>query len=274
MNQPSVLTSTQLLNQTRKSMTDQEKKKYNQEYYQNNKPQLLGRSKARYKSKNRDPLNVIQLFKVKKTDHENQQEPKKNPRENGGTIFLTVFVSAMTFFLVSETAHFYASIDGTLSSGLFKAALLESAVFAFTLMKARNTATGILYKLLVFLIYAYSTWAISGSVIHNAFSQQKQIALEEKRAAELELEISKKIAHRDSFFQTNHKTLASRTDLALTALNQRLEKSRDILTKSPDISTIWNTLATLVILRVLIMISNLFCLKELARRYQKKVRTI
>ncbi len=148
----------------------------------------------------------------------------------------------MTGYLVTETARFYAAVDGTQAAAYIKAIILEGAVFAFALMKARTTGTGALYKLMILLIYSYSAWAISSSVVQTAFSQRSQIAFHSKSVAELESEIMTKTALRDSLFGSRRLTLGLRIDQTLIELKSKLEKSREALLRVPQATVIWNTL--------------------------------
>jgi hypothetical protein len=107
------------------------------------------------------------------------------------TVFLLTLMGAMTYFLVTETAAFYASIDGKWGSAFLKAFILEGVVVAFTLMKAERLILNFAYKLMIGLVYCYSIWVISGSSIHSAVQNQRVLQNEQKSGRELEAEISK-----------------------------------------------------------------------------------
>jgi hypothetical protein len=277
--------------QARQIMTEQEKRNYNKEHYQKNRSEILERVRSKYKPKSPSLFNVIPLFKTRanarskdgvktkqgdRSANNGQPQPRTRWRRlEWGTLFLQILAMANIYFLITETAHFYLSVDGNGYGAYLKALILEGAVFAFSaLLKARSAITGLLHKLMIVLIYAYSVWVLSGSVIHAAFFDQAQIRLQEKIVAELETEVSKKTILRDSYFEENRITLASKMDQALDILKQRIEQSRQILSRSPNTSMIWNTLLTLVMFRVLVMASNLLCLGELSRRYRMKLRTV
>lgn len=257
-------------------MTDQEKRIYNREHYLKNRSELLTKAKSKYKSKNQSPPQVIQLFRTRNQENEGPQAPKRRSiRLEHGTLFLLLLTVANTYFLVTETARFYVVMDGSWLPAYLKALILEGAVFAFsTLVKSRTAFAGILHKLMILLIYSYSIWAISGTVIQDAFQQQAQIEFHKKTVADLESEISKKVALRDAYFQANRITLASRIDQGLSLLKQTVEESRSFLSKSPNMLLVWNTLLTLILFRVLVFISNLFFLRELGRRFRLKMQTV
>jgi hypothetical protein len=257
-------------------MTEQEKRKYNKEHYLKNRSVILEKAKSKYQSKNPSVLKVIPLFKAESQQLDRPKPPKKRPgRLRWGTLFLIALTLANTYFLVTETARFYADFDGSWLPAYLKALILEGSVFALTsLIRAKTSFAGILHKSVIALIYSYSIWAISGSVIQNAYQKQAQISQNQKIVTELELEIAKKIALRDSYFQANRVTLASKIDHVLDLLKQKVEQSRNFLAQSPNSLLVWNTLLTLMLFRVLVVISNLFCLKELRRRYRLKLHTI
>ena len=128
-------------NQTRKSMTDQEKRNYNREHYLKNRPKTLERVKSKYKSKNQSFLNVIPLFKTKKEGDELKQTSNEPPKKTTAqqktrlestTLFLYLLAGANIYFLITETANFYASVDGNGIGAYLKALLLEGAVFVFS----------------------------------------------------------------------------------------------------------------------------------------------
>lgn len=255
-------------------MTDQEKRNYNKQHYQKNKEAILGKVKSKYKPKKQSNLNVVPLFKrsQKTTETPNTKEPKAT-QLSWGTVFLQVFVAVMSGFLIHETARFYTSVDGTQASAYLKALILEGAVFAFALMKARTTFTGGIYKTMILLIYLYSAWAISGSVIQNAYHQHSQMTFHEKAVTELESEIQKRTLLRDTLFGSRRITLAINTDRTLAPLKVKLDSSREALLKLPQATVIWNTLLTLVVFRILVMVTNLLCLRELGRSYKTKLKT-
>lgn len=256
-------------------MTDQEKRIYNQENYRKNREIILERVKAKYVPRKPRSLNVIPMFTIKSKGPDRPERRKnKTPRLCWGTIFLLVFVAAMTGFLVNETAQYYASVDGTLAAGYLKAVILEGAVFSFALMKARSAFTGTIYRLMILLVYAYSAWAISSSVISNAFNQHSKIVFNQKSVAELEAEVMEKVKLRASLVDAKRLTLSHKLDQVLTELKGKLGDGRRSLLSLPASTVLWNTLLSLVVFRVLVMFTNLLCIRELRRRYCMKSRTV
>lgn len=267
-------------------MTDREKQLYNKNYYKKNSPKILERAKSKRQPKDQSQSNVISLFKtrVKKVNDQQAQNPPLVPppvapitrrfRVSLGTAFLHLLAGANMYFLVTEAARFYGTLEGHGFSAYLKAGILEGAIFVFSsLLKPKDLVMGLLNSLMILLIYSYSVWTISGTVIRESFSDQAQVRFHEKTVLELESEISKKTALRDLYFQENRVTLGSKVDLAINALKTQINQSREFLAHAPNAAMIWNSLLTLILFRVLVMISNLFCLRELARRYRVKLKT-
>jgi hypothetical protein len=249
-------------------MDKDEKKNYNRTHYLKNREKLLEKAKARTKETFQPSVNVLPLFKGPVV-----KAFKNSSRENiiaalkWETIFLVILVGAMTYFLVTETASFYASIDGKWGNAFLKALILEGAVIAFTLMKAERAALNFAYKLMIGLVYAYSIWVISGSVIHSALQNQRLFLSHQKSVRELEGEVSKLETLRDHYAKTERVGLVRRYDHSLDSLRQNLVESRRTFVQVPDELMNWNSLFTLVVFRVLVMLSNLLCIRELGRRY-------
>ncbi len=259
-------------------MTDLEKKKYNREHYLKNKEVILSKAKTRYRAKGKAAMNVISLFET--TDAGSKLPPKQNREKRRKWMIpwslapLLLLVGLITGFLFSETARFYSEFDGSSGSAYLKAFILEGAVLAFSLLKGHTAMSRFLYRLMVVLIYSYSIWVVSGGVIQKALHQRMQFEQNRKIVSELEDEISKKTDVRDTYLSVNRITLGMKVDQSLSDFRQKLERSRDVLGQSPSVSVIWNTLFTLVVFRVLVMVSNLLFLQDLGRRFRLKGRVI
>jgi hypothetical protein len=256
-------------------MTEIEKKNYNKLYYQKNREKILERAKATPAPRRRPLLNVIPLFKNK--IEQSISKPtflKIFFKCSIETLFLQIFVAMMTYFLVSESADFYISVDGNRAGAYLKALILEGAVIAFSLMRTRSVLLSAAYKGMIVLVYLYSIWAISGSVIHGALKQRTEAALHQKSVQEIEHEIQQKEIIRDRYFQTDRITLARKYDLDLNGLKQKLDETRQSVLKVPNQIVIWNTLATLVVFRILVMLSNVLCVQELGRRHRLRPKTV
>lgn len=256
-------------------MKQDQKNSYNRDYYLQNKKKILERAKQRAEQKRSSAPNIIPLFKPQSPDIGYPVRPSGKPitGRNWGTLLLYFLVTAITFFLIKETAHFYRSTDGDAVMAWFKAFLLEGIVFAFCLMKGKAGVIRFFYKFMAIAIYLYGLWVVSASVVHVAFHQRGQLDLHQRSVLELEAEISKKTTLRDSFFSANRITRALKLDQSLEVLKQKLERSREFIARSPNPLVIWNTLLSLVTFRVLLLISNLACLNELGRRFRLKART-
>jgi hypothetical protein len=272
-------------------MTEQEKKQYNKEHYIKNKPVILDRMKSRYKAKKRNSENVVQLFSSGKTQAGSiqtiTQEQESNPRLKAllgffriGTLFLIVLAIANTYFLVNELARYFASVDSGGTSGIelqrtayLKALLLEGSVISLCVMiKVKGVSGKLLRNLVILSIYSFSIWVTSSLAIQNAFLSQAQVNFYQTRVTELESEVTKKTALRDSYFQSDRVTLGTKIDSNLQESKTKLDSIREGLVKSPDVRMIWNTLISLILFRLLIMVSNLLCLRELGKRCRLKLK--
>ncbi len=267
-------------------MTQQEKKIYNQLHYQKNRPIILERVKNRYKSQTPKVVPLFsQLDSVKKESRglERQKEPPerpdrkkwKMPKVKLGTVFLVLLSLADSYFLITEMARYYVSVDSSLghTSGeaYLKAFLLEGGIVSLCWMvKSKSFFLSLMHHFLIAVIYSYSIWVLSNLAIQGAWIAKDQVALLNKRVATLESEIAKKTTLRDVFFQSDRISLGSKVDSQITVLKQSLDATSVTLTQLPPAGMIWNNLVSVVCFRILVMLSNLITLKELGRRFQKK----
>lgn len=261
-------------------MTNQERQAYNREYYKNRREQLLNRSKERYNQTKSSSKNVIPLFadtqKVKALDGGTDEiQPgnlpaQKKGRPSGwflGIVSLQLLVAGMTYFLVSETAQFYALYDGGSTAPWLKAVLLEGSVLAFSLIRSRTKLGNLYQKTMIFLIYSFSVWVVSATALTQASHDHRHVLVYGKMAAEIEREISLQTNLRDSLLKANRISMSMNVEKTLIGLREKLEKSREMRLQKGEVTLIWSTLLSLILFRVLIMGSNLFCLQELKRRY-------
>lgn len=267
-------------------MTQQEKKLYNQQHYQKNRPIILERVKNRYKSQT---PKIVPLFAQPDSDKkesrglERQQKPPQHPERKKwkmpkvklGTVFLVLLSLANSYFLVTEMARYYASVDSSLghasAEAYLKAFLLEGGIVSLCWMvKSKSFFLSLMHHFLIAVIYSYSIWVLSNLAIQGAWIARDQVTLLNKRIATLECEIAKKTTLRDGFFQSDRFSLGSKIDSQITVLKQSLDATSVTLTQLPPVGMIWNNLLSLVCFRILVMLSNLITLKELDRRFQKK----
>lgn len=245
-------------------MTHQDRKKYNREYYRKNRGEILGKAKDKQRQK-----NVIPLFSQVRPNPILEGIKPFQRRACWGTVLLGVLAAANLYFLLSEMAGYYLTLDGHegLFSAYLKALILEGTVIAFS----ANAFPKWQMRAMVFLIYGYTLMVLSASVIQVAFSESTRYASNQKAIAELETEIEKKISLRDAYFQKDRITLASRVDESISKLRAKLEKIRTDSAQSASPVGIWSSLAILILFRFLSMASNLYCVSELSRRYRLKL---
>jgi hypothetical protein len=152
-------------NQVRRTkVTDTWKSNYNSSNYTKNKEKILAQAKQRYQAKKSEELNVYSLFlpPVAPDTHSPEMDPESKtklevkaesvtnlkPGEGNlsqkinkftwSTLFLQIFVISISLFLISEATEFYALSTSNRLVALLQACLLEGAVIAFSLMKART----------------------------------------------------------------------------------------------------------------------------------------
>lgn len=253
-------------------MSKQHKSNYNRTYYSKHKDKILQRAKNRTQLKSGSGFNIFPLFQGEDSTGPSNRIDKKLRRPSFEILMLTILVLAMTFFLVTESARFYLSTEGSSAEAYLKALILEGAGVAFSIMRARTWLLGVAYKLMVAAIYAYSVWVVSGSVIHTAIRTQQEVGINQKVAQELEEQILKMESTRDEFWKMRRITLAREYDLALADLRKQLDQARVSIVHLPGSVVIWNTFATLVCFRILVMVSNFFCLQHLGQKHRAWTR--
>jgi len=244
------------------------KKDKNRSYYEKNKERLLEKARQRREKAPSSP-RVVSLFEpAPNSAVPSSDEPHNLPRAPWsmvGKAFLFVLVASMTTFLMHESAKFFFQSEGSQISAYLKAFVLESATVAFSLMKGRNLAFKLTYKLMVFLIYVYGIWIVSGPIVNSAIHQQNEAILCQKNVQELESEISQKEAIRDRYLTEGRITLVRKYDQSIDSLRSRLNQARKGWVQTPNPTLIRNVLWALIGFRILIMLSNFLCIQYLGR---------
>ncbi|CAM6053596.1 unnamed protein product [Sphagnum tenellum] len=259
----------------------------NREDYNKNKEKILQQARIRYQEKKSRKLkdeNIIPLFPeevLSPTRRESQRGkewrfhiPKIFSKHNFTLFFFQVLVIGMTYFLMTETAQFYATKDPGGINPWLKAGLLEGAVIAFTIMGAKGLRKSGFGKVMSFLIYVYTLWVVSGNALTQTDMAHEQRQAHSKEIVALEEEIQKLTQLRDRSFESHRNTLAMKIQQDLLQVRHRKEQLEGTVFSTPNSMLLWNSLLTLVVLRLIVMITNLFCLQELARRYRLRRRGV
>jgi hypothetical protein len=173
---------------------------------------------------------------------------------------------------VSESARFYYSVEGSLTEAWFKALILEGFAVLFCVTQTRSWLYEVGQKVMLVAIYVYSIWMISGSVIHSTVQQQKELNTAKAITQELTQEISRLESVRNQLWNSDRASLARKYEPTISDLRLKLDQERKKIIQLPSVSTIWNTLATLVAFRVLVMISNFISLSQFSRKLGAWIR--
>ncbi len=284
-------------------MNKSEKQVYNQRYYQKKKQVLLERAKTSKsqalpeKHPGQGPSKVIALFAhraSKRSGDEGlapgrlsgrvpgkvQDPPKKispQPRRRAllpglslKVFFLALLVAGNSYFLLSETAQFYqvgeSPSAGLLPLGALKAALMEAAVLALALLiRAQTRGSKLWHALLMLAIYSYSVWVASGSLIERTLAQSAEVGFQTQQVEALQQEITAKEVLRERSLEGQRLTAALKIEVRLEVLRGQQLALQTLLAQRPDPSALWNQLVSGVLFRLLVMFSQLLCLKELKR---------
>ncbi len=256
-------------------MNAMDKKKYNRENYLKNKNKIRERSKQRYQRVVGHLSNVVPLF-----ESLSMLKPQKASDACGGVRvakegmskwFVWPLVWAITLFLVVESARFYQKFDtgfGIASAGeaWFKAAILEGSMIFFASANASARRYKVLYRVMTCLIFGYGVWVMSGSVVHSSLQARQSVEFQNIEIAGLESEAAQKESLRNYFLKTDRISLVRKYDSALDDIHQRIGRSRSDMKHLSAPVVIWNGMATLIIFRIIVLLTNIFCLNSLKRR--------
>lgn len=256
------------------NVTDSKKKSLNRNHYERNKSEILEKAKERYRRKKASESNVIPLFGSGSALERSDERPpsgnlrNKKPRIARSTFCFCALVAGFSSYLLFETSLYFAQSDSSIIGPIFKAMLLEGAVLAFWLKKPCGRLSAVFQRVMAILIYAYTLGIVSGTVFQSASHQQTEATISQKAILELESEIEKSTRLRDHYFEIDRITFGMKLDRTLAGLREKLEKVRAKIVQIPDREIIQTNLFIQIVFRVLIMISNLFVLNELARRHR------
>ncbi len=258
-------------------MDDLEKKKYNHQNYLKNREKIINRSKNRYHLGAKRPSNVIPIFKPLVTDSVKPAWSRLTQLATGRKvtlerIFILILVGAMSGFLITESARFYRTFDIGLGhasypcEAWFKAVILEGALVFFSWAKARNRTLALGYRLMTGIIFAYGLWVMSGSVLQASLQGIHDIELKQTQILDAESVIQRKEAARDHFLKTDRIGMLRQYDRGVDVNRHALSEFRLDLNQLKSPVVIWNTMATLIIFRLIVLITNVLCLNYLSRR--------
>lgn len=206
------------------------KSDYNQTYYRKHRQKLLHKAKTRYKQKQVWRPNLIKIL----------------------TIILYLGITA---FLIKELSEAYAT------QGWVKALLLEGSIAVLVLYPISPTRRYIrLNRALIGSIYLYSLWTIANIPI-NRFV--------EITATDNEMLLQRQYIHKELEVKSQLRThyLEFKAYRRASYLSDQINKSLHDLKKLPTVHTtrpvLLNELINSIVLRILLMISSVLCLKRL-----------
>lgn len=175
--------------------------------------------------------------------------------------FLLPFIGCMSLFLLTEASGFYLSVGESQASSYFKAGLLEGAIIVFTLLKPTSNAMRILHRVILTASCVFGIWIVSGSVIHSTIMRGVKLTALESQIQSLESEIEFQTTIRNEYLKLGRLKLAAPYNQSLNSLRTSLNSSQDKLTATPPQAVLLDVLGIQTIFRLLILVSNLCCLK-------------
>jgi hypothetical protein len=251
----------------RKKVDESKKSEQNKSYYQRNKEKILEKAKLRAQEKVEKPLQLVPRIEVpkKKGCAQKPQGEERSTQSFLGIAMLALLALSMSSFLIHESAKFFASPEESWKLACFKAFILEGAAIAFSVIRGQTRVMKLIYKLMVLMVYVYGIWVVSGPSVNHALQKHDEIVYLQTTIRELEVEISKKEAVRDSYWKQDRNGLARKYDLAITEMKVRLDVARSKSVQGPNLQILQNQLCSSIGFRILIMAANFLCLQFLGQ---------
>lgn len=239
-------------------MSPKWKRNYNKAYYQKNRSKILKRKRTVEMASKPSKMVSLKPSVVEPPVTSKLEGRPLLVRISG--ILLGCLIVAMTYFLLRESARFYFTVEGNLAESYLKAFILEGSALALCILPTQTPLAKISSRLLIGFIYVYSLWVVSGSVLHKAAASHQEISYRQTAIRELEGDVAKFEAFQKSLWNSDRISAARTYDAVIGGLKLKLESERKGLVQTPKTEVVWNTLAMLVVFRILVILSNLFCL--------------
>ncbi len=242
---------------------------YNRLYYQKHREKLLERKKMRSKS------NVFPLFlKPSRT-----QTPSIWTRllSKVELLCLIGLSTAMTLFLVAESAGFYLDAHESPETAYLKAGIVEGVAVLFSLARGKTLFLRWSQRTLALLLCGLTLWTIAGKLLKNASHQEVTFTVQSKTVLELESEQTQKESLRNKFLELGWLTAAKRYEKELDQVRGKLASARLLMDSMHKPEVILNNLGILLAFRFLVVVANLICIHRIIEEvglYIRKSETL
>jgi hypothetical protein len=227
------------------SMTPEEKSRYNRRDY------------LRRKRENQKPLNK---FKTRLTILV-ELASKKTTVEG---IVLGLLVVVMTSFLISETSKFFEEVEGIGRGSWLQYAIWELLSLVLTYCTATSRVLDIGRKILLIALCFFNIWVVSGRQFNHGSHQYLTAASAKTTIGEIERELKEKENLRSQYFEKGWLSAARKFDQSIDKLHQTLQIHRDLLNQVGSPIGIVNSMWIAIVSRLLILLTNLWCVKRLS----------
>jgi len=226
------------------------------------------RRNARYHSKHKkrggEHRNVIPLFPTNLFESHNVIPIREKPILEYITFsLLALLCVTITGYLIGETTKYFSTIEGKGLGAFLKALLCEGVIIAFSLFQQEDFFSKFMQRFVLVGMVCYSLWSASSNVIVQASQDYQESQTVKQMVKDLETQIRDGQLQIEKYIAQDWLGVARTSQLKLDVLREKLSKLRDRSTtvKTPQI--IMNTVLNLVLFRLMLMISNIFCLRRL-----------
>jgi hypothetical protein len=257
------------------------RKTYNSNYYAQNRNRILYRRNLReqnvqqsvqIKNQTLSGPNQLPLF-----EYSNSKLNGSKPGQSFGVEFLTstllVFlVISISYFLLNEAFDFYRSNSANIESSILAAVIVELLLLAFSMIHASKLVWMVASKLLILLLFAYSSWSFCSGVIGKGYGAVNQLAAIDTQISRIEARIKERNLLIAENLKLRRISLVRRMTLEKDKLNNELSileadrMSRLTTSSEAQIINTWSMVA----LRLLLQISNIVIVHHLASKCRKE----
>lgn len=263
------------------------RKTYNSNYYAQNREKILYRrnlkkQKVQISNQTGDQTTIqtdndpsqLPLFEYSNSrlnDSKPVQRLKVEFLINSLLIFLVISIS---YFLLSEAVEFYRSNNANVESSIMAAIIVELLLLAFSVIHASKLIWRVASKVLLVLLFAYSSWSFCSAVVGGGYGAIDQLAAIERQISRIEARIKERHLLIEENLKLRRITLVRRMTLEKDQLNNelsRLEAERMSRRATPPQAQMINTWS-MVALRLLLQFSNIVIVHHLASRSHKRVK--
>ena len=170
----------------------------------------------------------------------------------------------LSYVLITETVAYFTEMDGHGFTSVLKGILCEGIVIGFSLFRFQNFWRRMVQRFVVFAACLYSLWAISSGVVMTASHQYRESVANQEAITAIESQIKTSESMLAIYQSRDWLGALRREQGKLDVLREKLSEARQHSIQVKPKQLVVNTVLNSVLFRLIVLISNILCLKRLS----------